>query len=243
MEQFWNTIAAYNLHTWPLQALIVTAGIVLTLCLYRRPSRSVKIAMKAYVIFLNVWISTVYYLIFCRERPYSGALAMLWGMMAVIWLYDAVTGYTSFERTRKHDSFACALLAMPFIYPAVSLLRGMGFPMMTSPVMPCSVAVFTIGILLAFSKRVNLFIVLFLCHWALIGVSKIYFFHIPEDALLACAVVPAIYMFLREYISVNISERSKPDIRTVNLLLTIMCIGIGLLFTAMIWQQFADAAA
>jgi hypothetical protein len=59
----------------------------------------------------------------------------------------------------------------------------MDFPMMTSPVMPCSVAVFTIGLLLAFSQRVNLFLILFLCHWALIGFTKTYFFQIPEDFL------------------------------------------------------------
>lgn len=242
MELFWSTIADYNLHTRLFQAIIVVVGVILTTYLYLRPSRTVKIAMKAYVILLNVWISVVYYLIYCRERPYSEALALLWGIMAVIWLYDAITGYTPFERTRKHDSFACFLLVMPFVYPAISLMRGMTFPMMTSPVMPCSVAVFTIGIMLAFSKRVNLFIVLFLCHWALIGISKIYFFHIPEDVLLACAVVPAIYLFLREYISVNITAHSKPDIKTVNLLLVLMCVGIGILFTAIIWQQFAEAA-
>ena len=57
--------------------------------------------------------------------------------------------------------------------------------------MPCSVALYTIGLLLAFSKRVNLFVILFLCHWSLIGLSKVYFFGIPEDLLLAGALVPA----------------------------------------------------
>lgn len=57
--------------------------------------------------------------------------------------------------------------------------------MVTTPVMPCSVAVFTIGLMLAFSERINIVLAMFLCHWALIGLSKVYFFGIPEDYLLA----------------------------------------------------------
>ena len=63
--------------------------------------------------------------------------------------------------------------------------------------MPCSVAVFTIGLLLAFSRRVNLLVILFLCHWALIAFSKVYIYKIPEDLLLASATVPAIYLSSR----------------------------------------------
>ena len=75
--------------------------------------------------------------------------------------------------------------------------------MMTMPVMPCSVAVFTIGLMLAFTHRINIFLVLFLCHWALIGLAKVYFFGIPEDFLLAASTVPALYLF-----SANTSPRT-----------------------------------
>ena len=44
---------------------------------------------------------------------------------------------------------------------------------------------------------------MFRCHWALIGLSKVYFFGIPEDYLLACSIVPALYIFFREYIRSN----------------------------------------
>lgn len=96
--------------------------------------------------------------------------------MAVIWIWDTVTGYTTLERSRKYDVLAYILLAMPFVYPLLSLARGLTFPGITSPVMPCSVVVFTIGLLLLFARKVNMFLVLFLCHWSLIGLSKTYFF-------------------------------------------------------------------
>ena len=60
---------------------------------------------------------------------------------------------------------------------------------------------------------------LFLCHWALVGFSKVYFFGIPEDLLLASALVPALYLFFKEYIDVNFRRNAKPDLRVMNMLL------------------------
>lgn len=242
MELFWQTIAGYNALTWPVQALIVLGAVVLTAWLYRRPTHRVKTAMKYFLAFLNAWIAVAYYLVSCDARAYSGVMAFFWGVMAAVWIYDAVVGCTTFERTYKHDKFAFVLYLMPFAYPLISYWRGLEFPMTTSPVMPCTVAIFTIGLMLSFSKRINLFVVLFLCHWSLIGFSKVCFFGIPEDLLLASALTPALYLFFREYIDVNFRRDTKPDLRVMNLLLMAMCTGLGIFFAATIWQQFAGIA-
>lgn len=238
MELFWNTIARYNAATWGIQLLLVAATVLLTLRLYRRPSPRVKLAMKLCLAALDLWIAGVYYGIYCRERDYADILALFWGIMALVWLYDAFARYTTFERTRHYDRFAYALLALPFVYPLVSVARGLEFPMITSPVMPCGVAVFTIGLLLSFSRRVNIFIILFLCHWALIGFSKVYLFRIPEDLLLAGCTIPALYLFFREYIVAMSHTRTKPDVRVMNALLILVCAAIGAFFTFTVWQQF-----
>ena len=81
--------------------------------------------------------------------------------------------------------------------------------MMTTTVMPCSVAAFTIGLLLAFSRKVNLLVILFLCHWALIAFSKVYVYKIPEDLLLASATVPAIYLFFKNYFEHHTLSRGR----------------------------------
>jgi len=136
MEIFWRTIAYYNSATWLLQIIVVLIGIVLTALLISKPRPWVKMGMKIYMIGLYSWISIVYYFIYCEERSYNGVMAMFWGVMAIIWIWDAITGYTTFERTHKYDLLSYVLLAMPFIYPMVSLARGLSFPEMTSPVMP-----------------------------------------------------------------------------------------------------------
>ena len=129
------------------------------------------------------------------------------------------------------------MLILPFVYPLVSIARGLTFPGITSPVMPCSVTVFTIGLLLLFSRKVNMFLVLFLCHWSLIGLSKTYFFNIPEDFLLASATIPALYLFFREYFLNNLHADTKPKAKYINWLLVFVCVSIGILLTTTLFLE------
>lgn len=228
METFWNTIAEYNRGTWIAQCIITLTGIVLTILLYRHPTMGVKRTMKAYMVFVNGWIAAVYYMIYGGIRSYHYILAIFWGILALIWLWDLWTNYTTFERNRRYSYLVAVLYAMPFLYPLLSWVRGMEFPMMTTTVMPCSVAVFTIGLLLGFSRKVNLLIILFICHWALISFSKIYVYHIPEDVLLAASTVPAIYLFFKNYFDQNLHKETKPSARFMNGLLITICVIIGI---------------
>lgn len=210
-----------------MQLAITLAGILLTILLYRHPALWVKRTMKGYMVFVNAWIACVYYMGYGGSRSYHYILAIFWGILALIWLWDLLTGYTSFERNRKYSYLVAILYVMPFLYPLLSWMRGMEFPMMTSTVMPCSVAVFTIGLLLGFSRKVNLLIILFLCHWALISFSKIYVYQIPEDVLLAASTVPAIYLFFKNYFDQNLHKETKPSARFMNVFLIGICILIG----------------
>ena len=230
MNIFWETIAQYNAGTWIYQLIITLVGLWLTYSLFHHPTPAKKKGMKLYLIFINAWVAVVYYHIYCDPRSYSNALALFWGIMCFFWIYDLIVDYTPFELNHKHKKLAVLLSILPLAYPLFSVARGMDFPMMTSPVMPCSVAVFTIGLLLAFSQRVNLFLILFLCHWALIGFTKTYFFQIPEDFLLASSAVPGLYLFFKEYIAANLHTATHLKARLVNITLLVVCGAISLLF-------------
>lgn len=230
MNIFWETIAQYNAGTWIYQLIITLVGLWLTYSLFHHPTPAKKKGMKLYLIFINAWVAVVYYHIYCDPRSYSNAFALFWGIMCFFWIYDLIVDYTPFELNHKHKKLAVLLCFLPLAYPLFSVARGMDFPMMTSPVMPCSVAVFTIGLLLAFSQRVNLFLILFLCHWALIGFTKTYFFQIPEDFLLASSAVPGLYLFFKEYIAANLHTATHLKARLVNITLLVVCGAISLLF-------------
>ena len=230
MNIFWETIAQYNAGTWIYQLIITLVGLWLTYSLFHHPTPAKKKGMKLYLIFINAWVGVVYSHIYCDPRSSRPALALFWGLMWFCWIYDLIVDYTPFELNHKHKKLAVLLCFLPLAYPLFSVARGMDFPMMTSPVMPCSVAVFTIGLLLAFSQRVNLFLILFLCHWALIGFTKTYFFQIPEDFLLASSAVPGLYLFFKEYIAANLHTATHLKARLVNITLLVVCGAISLLF-------------
>jgi hypothetical protein len=99
------------------------------------------------------------------------------------------------------------------------------------------VATFTIGLLLLHSKKVNIFMVLFLCHWSLIGLTKTYFFHIPEDFILASASIPALYLFFREYFLSTLKAETKPSAKYINWLLIFVC---GILGVVLITTLFLE---
>jgi hypothetical protein len=230
MEVFWNTIASYNVATWPLQIVWVLVATVLLLLLYWRPSRYVRIAMKLYMVAMNFWIAGVYYLVYCEPRAHHDAFALFWAIMGGMWLYDLLVSHASLERTGNHSYFALVLFVLPLLYPVASLLLGRSFPVMTMPVMPCSVAIFTVGLMLAFSERVNMVLAMFLCHLALISLSKVYFFGIFEDYLLAGSAIPAMYIFFREYIQSKQGMPCKPSLRLLNGLLVMLCLATGVIF-------------
>ena len=138
MNIFWETIAQYNAGTWIYQLIITLVGLWLTYSLFHHPTPAKKKGMKLYLIFINAWVAVVYYHIYCDPRSYSNALALFWGIMCVFWIYDLIVDYTPFELNHKHKKLAVLLCFLPLAYPLFSVARGMDFPMMTSPVMPCS---------------------------------------------------------------------------------------------------------
>ncbi len=230
MEIFWSTISQYNSATWIYQLIIILLGGGLTLLLLLRPQRWVKIAMKVFLILVYLWISIIYYHIYCAARSYNIIRSIYWCFLAAAWIWDLARGYTQFEFNRKYAGLAVLLLIMPFLYPLLSWLRGLSFPEITSPVMPCSVVVFTFGLLLLMSRKVNLFIILLLSHWAMIGLSKTYFFNIPEDFLLVATTIPALYLFFKDYYLRHLTDdATKPRRKYVNLLLMTLSIGIAVI--------------
>lgn len=239
MEVFWQTIGGYNSSTWIYQLIIVVIGIILTIGLYRKPTKKMGIMMKIFMVFLNLWIAIPYFMIYCAEREYNYIFSIFWAIMACVWLYDLILGKYHFERTYKYDKISYILYAMPFIYPLISLWRGLQFPAITSPVMPCTVAIYTIGLLMSFSKKINIFLVLFLFHWTLLGISKIYLYKLPEDIILSICTIPVIYLYFKEYINSNLTTETKPGIKAINALLIGTCCIIGMIFTYVILKSFS----
>ena len=232
MEVFWKSIAAYNEATWIWQLCFIIAAAVLTCFLWFRPGKRIVLAVKALMVAESLWIAFVYYLDFCSTRDYSGVLMIFWCMVAAAWVYDLATHFSSFQKSGKHVSWGVLMLILPLLYPVFSQIRGMSFPEMTTPMLPSGVALYMLGMLMTFNRKINFFAFIFILHWAFIAISKIRLFNIPEDALLAAACLPAMFIFFGEAAERACAGSSKPSVRAVKTLIFFVVLLIGICMVA-----------
>ena len=210
-EIFWNSIAEYNAATWYWQIAITAVAAALALVLWFRPSKRAKIASKVFMVLLSVWTAFVYYLGFCSARDYSSALAIFWCLVAASWVYDLATDFSSFRKSGKYGILGLCMLVLPLFFPVVSIARGLEFPQIATPVLPSAVALYMLGMLMTFNSKINFFAFILILHWAVIAVSKVEIFDIPEDLLLAAACVPAAVIFLTRALK-SAGQDTKPKI-------------------------------
>lgn len=128
MEVFWKTIAQYNEGTWIAQIVITVVGILLTILLYQKPTLLVKRLMKGYMVFLNSWISIVYYMIYCGDRNYNYILAIFWGIIALIWLWDLITNVLRLNVTINMTRLTYILICHAVPLPSPLMGTGHGIP-------------------------------------------------------------------------------------------------------------------
>lgn len=192
-EVFWQTIAAYNSSTWVIQILLFAVALLIPALLLVRPSRLVFRFAKTYMAVLSLWIAIVYYLVFGASREHHWVLAIFWFMMAVAWIYDLIAGYSTLKVARRpHVVMGFVMMALPLLYPVISLLRGLSFPAVTTPLIPSAVGLYMLGIVVAFREKHNLLVFLLLLHWAIVDISKIVFYDIPEDFVFEIACLVAV---------------------------------------------------
>lgn len=237
MSVFWETIKNYNEGTWPVQIILTIAAIVLTILLYTKQTAGRVKAMKIFLIIVSAWTSIVYYSVYCYSRNYSIAFAIFWGIVTAMWVYDLIWGKTEFIKNGGHRHIAIFLFILPFMYPFISYLRGMQFPEIASIILPCTVTVFTTAVLLAFVKEVNLYFLMMMFHWAIIGLFKAHFFNMPEDMLTALATIPALYIFFKDYIKIRKDAVIKPNIKTISILVDVICATIAIGFIFVLYYQ------
>lgn len=222
-EIFWNSIADYNAATWPWQIVMMSIASVLTFILWFRPSEWAKTATKIYMVAVSLWIAFVYYMGFGSARDYSNVMTIFWCMIALSWIYDLATRFSTFRRSGKSGALGLVMLVLPLAYPFISVSRGLEFPQITTPMLPSAVALYMLGMLMTFNKKINFFAFLLVLHWSVIAISKISLFKIPEDALLAAACIPSMVIFvmhvLKEY-----DRPHKPSYATVRMLVMAVAI-------------------
>lgn len=232
MNTFWTSIAAYNAATWCVQPLWLIAAAISVMALWRHDVRAVRSSVRLFMAASSFWLAGIYFMVYCKDRSYHEIEAIVWVLIGALWVYDTFDPKASPDRPNRHNPMAFALLAAPVAYPLFSLMLGRHWPEVMTPLMPCSLAVFMLGLLLGFRERINLILVMLLCHWMLLGIAKTTVFDLPEDYLLVIATLPALWVFFSAYIrrgSARGPMKPSPTLMrilliTVFLLILILCI-------------------
>lgn len=197
-DLFWNTIINYNQATWAAQIVIYAIGLLLTVLLYKRPSKGITIAYKLFLAFCFGWIAIVFFLLYGSVELNKYVTASFFSLIAILFVIDVFVGKTEFVRNTKYNKLVCLLFILLFSYPFVSLALGKHFPGITTWLMPCPLTVFAIAVMISFFPRIDYKVFVLLILWALGGLPKIFMFKVPEDLILFISGAMALLVWVQQ---------------------------------------------
>jgi hypothetical protein len=195
-EIFSNTVADYNQSTIVLQMFIFILGFALTIALYKRPNKLIKVLIKLFLSFCFAWISVAFFLINGSPEFKNPITASLYAVISLGFFFDIFINTIKFERNHKYDKWVYLFYFLYLAYPFISILIGRRFPIMTTWIMPCPIAVYTISLLVSYTPKINYFILLLLTIWGLIALPKGFF--IWEDFILGFAGILGLVVIVKE---------------------------------------------
>ena len=193
---FWNTISDYNKSTWIAQLIIFVIGCVITMLIYIKPTKAVKVSLKIFLSFSFAWISIVFFIINGSNELNKYLTSALFGLIALMFFIDIFKNNISFEINKRFNKLVVILYILFLSYPLISLILGHTYPTMTTWLMPCPLVVYSITLLISFSTKINYKILVLLIFWALTGLLKIFMFGVPEDFILFLSGISAIFVWI-----------------------------------------------
>jgi hypothetical protein len=200
-ETFWTRIGAYNEATLPIQAVMIIMAAFLTYRLFAKPGTRTDVWMKAFLSFAFAWNGVVFFLIFARNPISTFTGVPLFIVVAVLFAVDIFTKKTQFRfpdaKWRKVLTVLWVLLA--FLYPLIGWTLGHVYPKTCTPMMPCPLTVFALGLVAAAAPKVDKKVLAFLLPWALLGLPKcLGALDCYEDCILFAAGVYGLIVLIKE---------------------------------------------
>ena len=196
--QFFDVFSRYNEAVWPMQVVLVTAALLLTVLALVSPrsSRVIVAGLAA----LWAWMAIAYHLaFFARLTPsaYAFALAFLAEAALLAW-HGAHTRRLHFALPRDASATVVGTLLIAFAlvgYPALAYVFGQQYPAVPTFGLPCPTVIFTFGLLAWCVRPVPRSVLVIPAAWTLVGLSAAVNFGVWEDlallpsAILALAVI------------------------------------------------------
>jgi len=201
-EQFFDVIAIYNIAVFPIQILMVLAGIVCVIFLHSEKSYKDKI-IGSYIGILWLWIGIVYHLIFFTSINTAAYLfGILFILQGLLVLFATVRG----EKLKfKFDANVMGYVAYfilvfaIIIYPILLYFFENSIFTTITLGLPCPSSILTFGIFILSTKRFPKYLLIIPSLWTIIGTSAAFNFGVyPDYMMLITAIVAVVYLFSRK---------------------------------------------
>jgi hypothetical protein len=184
--QFLDVFETFNLVTWPFVAVlwIGAAWFAGQLVGARNVSRSVRVFAAVLWAWTGIGYHAVY---FTRVNPAAWLFAALFLIEAAGFLWWARHRDDGPVEGSHPGALAIFFLAYALLYPGLVVLTGHAWP--RGPVfgVPCPVALFTTGILLAARPAAPRWLLIVPILWALVGGTAAFLFGMTPDLMLFVA--------------------------------------------------------
>ena len=184
VEQFFDTLARYNLSVWPMQIILTMLAIAVIILLFRARQYNSRL-IAAILSFFWVWMAIAYHFTFFTAI--NSAAWFFGGFFLVGALWFAWIGVL---KTKLQFSLHGGIRAWLggflivfslIIYPLIGFLFGHRYPATPTFGLPCPTTIFTLGILLfavvPFPRSVFIVPVL----WSAIGSFAAFQLRVPQD--------------------------------------------------------------
>lgn len=197
IEIFFIPIQNYNSSTWIFQLIILLVGIVLTVLIYRNPTKIVRVVMKAFLAFGFGWISIMYFIVNGRAVSSWWITATFFATISIGFIVDIFMDKIKFERNKRYDIISGIFYILYLSYPLMSMILGREFPSLITWIMPCPFTVFATTLLLSHFPKINYPLFMLLTVWGITGIPKGLF--VWEDLILAFSGITACIVLIKEH--------------------------------------------
>jgi hypothetical protein len=209
-ETFWTQVGAYNEATWPVQAVLTVAAVVLTYLVFVKPGTRTDTWMKAFLALTFAWNGVVFFWVFARNPISMFFGAPLFIVLAILFAVDVWAKRTAFRLDANWKKVLTALwVLLVFLYPLFGWPLGHTYPRMLTPVMPCPLTVLALAMAAAAIPQVDRKLYILLLPWALAGLPKcLGALDCYEDCILFAAGVYGLVLLVRNWKAISTLQRA-----------------------------------
>ena len=203
---FWDHIAAYNVATWPVQAIMMAASVYLTYRVFTEPGSKTDAWMKAFLAFCFAWNCIVFFLIFVRNPISMFTGVPLFIIVSILFVVDIFVKKIHFKLPsgKWMRGFTFVWIALTILYPLLGWPLGHTWPQVLLPLFPCPLTVFAIAMITAAVPNVDKKAFVALLPWALLGLPKCFgALDCYEDCVLFASGVYGLIVLIRNWKSIT----------------------------------------